>query len=276
MPSIGLGLSISRRKFRGGFDSSYQAVLNYATTQGYNLPSRENQKLQNDLIVGLKDEGIWNLIDHLQVYPNDATSGSDFATINWINPNGGHNAIRINSPNFSQYYGFSNADSTQYVNTNVNLATDSTNFTLSSNSISVGIRQDSNSTKTTNFGARLEVTSTEQIAGIPWAGVFRYLGTPTEFPPFSLGFFNNCNIQGFSDGSVSKRYKDGVVLDTITLSDPIIPNYDFWILALNNGGTPQFQGANGHIDHFMSGSGDINLSTFNTLISDYKTAILSL
>jgi len=41
-------------------DSDYQAVLDYATTQGYTLPSASQQLLQNQLVVDLKDGGIWS------------------------------------------------------------------------------------------------------------------------------------------------------------------------------------------------------------------------
>jgi len=276
MIGIGIGIGIGRQRFSGGFDADYQAVLDYATTQGYSLPSEGYQTLQNNLIVSLKDEGIWGLIDHLQVYPNDA-SGNDFATINWINPDMGHNAIQVNGPILSKHYGFTNDGATEYVNTNVNLATDSNNFEHLNNMISVGFRQESNQLKTVNFGARTDVFSKTQIAGIAWAGVLRYFGNIDDFTQFDAGYLNNNNIQAkFVDGT-AYRFRDGNLIDTVVLSTyGDVPNYDFYILALNNGGSPQFNGGRGYVDHFMSGSGDINVSAFNTLIANYKTEILSL
>jgi hypothetical protein len=37
-----------------------KAVLDYATAQGYTLPSSGQQTLQNQLVVDLKDGGIWS------------------------------------------------------------------------------------------------------------------------------------------------------------------------------------------------------------------------
>jgi len=45
----GIGIFIGQRF--GGFDADYQAVLNYATTQGYSLPSASQQTKQNKLLV---------------------------------------------------------------------------------------------------------------------------------------------------------------------------------------------------------------------------------
>jgi hypothetical protein len=47
MPFVGIGVGVGRQRFAsgggGGFDADYQAVLNYATTQGYTLPSAGQQ-----------------------------------------------------------------------------------------------------------------------------------------------------------------------------------------------------------------------------------------
>jgi hypothetical protein len=46
---VGVGIGVGRQRFGGGggFDADYQAVLNYATTQGYTLPSAGQQVKQN-------------------------------------------------------------------------------------------------------------------------------------------------------------------------------------------------------------------------------------
>ena len=69
MPFIGLGVGVGRQRFGvggGGFDADYQAVLNYATSQGYTLPSASQQILQNQLVLDLKSGGIWSKLDSLQ------------------------------------------------------------------------------------------------------------------------------------------------------------------------------------------------------------------
>jgi hypothetical protein len=80
-------------------DADYQAVLDYATTQGYTLPSASQQLLQNQLVVDLKAGGIWSKLDTFAVFATDGDS--DFALIDW------KRLIimfsRYNSSNYNQY-----------------------------------------------------------------------------------------------------------------------------------------------------------------------------
>jgi len=62
----------------------YQAILNYATSQGYTLPSAGNQSQQNSLVAALKDAGIWAELDVFYCFATDGDA--DFSFINWINP----------------------------------------------------------------------------------------------------------------------------------------------------------------------------------------------
>lgn len=110
----------------GGFDADYQAILDYATTQGYTLPSASQQALQNQLVVDLKSAGIWSKLDIFYVCATDANS--DFASINWKNPNN-FEIIEVNSPTFTTNEGFYSDGVSAYLDTQYNLSTDSVNFT---------------------------------------------------------------------------------------------------------------------------------------------------
>jgi len=108
------------------FDPDYQAVLNYATAQGYTLPSESQILLQNQLVLDLKGDSIWSLLDVFYVY---ATNGdSDFAKINWKNPNANF-ASEVNSPTFTIDKGFNGNGSTSYLDTNFSPSTHGSNFT---------------------------------------------------------------------------------------------------------------------------------------------------
>ena len=58
MLGFGLGLNKWRRVGGVSFDPDYQAVLDYATTQGYTLPSASQQTAQNQLVLDLKAAGV--------------------------------------------------------------------------------------------------------------------------------------------------------------------------------------------------------------------------
>jgi hypothetical protein len=126
MPFIGIGVGVGRQRFAsGGFDADYQAVLDYATTQGYTLPSASQQLLQNQLVVDLKDGGIWSKLDTFAVFATDGNS--DFALIDWIRLT---DYTAVNSPAFTTNVGFIGNGTSAYVDTNFNPSISGINYTL--------------------------------------------------------------------------------------------------------------------------------------------------
>jgi hypothetical protein len=141
MPFIGIGVGVGRQRFAsgggGGFDADYQAVLDYATTQGYTLPSAGQQTLQNQLVVDLKDGGIWSKLD---TFANFATDGdSDFALIDWIRLT---DYTAVNSPTFTTDEGFQGDATSSYIDTNFNPFINGVNFTLNDASVYLYVKQE--------------------------------------------------------------------------------------------------------------------------------------
>lgn len=62
----------------------YQAILDYATGQGWTLPSAENQAEQNSLLAAMLDADAWDGLDVLYVPLTDGDA--NFAKINWKAP----------------------------------------------------------------------------------------------------------------------------------------------------------------------------------------------
>jgi len=120
------------------FDADYQAILDYATTQGYTLPSSGQQVLQNQLVVDLKDAGVWSKLDLFYVFATDGDS--DFASINWKDPNN-HEITEFNSPTFTTNQGWSTDGTSSYLNTNYNFSTDSNNYTQNDAGVFVGFSE---------------------------------------------------------------------------------------------------------------------------------------
>ena len=118
----------------GGFDADYQAVLDYATAQGYTLPSGGKQTLQNDLVVALKAAGVWSKLDLLYVFATDGDS--DYATLNFVAPSS-FQATKTNSPTFTADEGFAGDGISAYLDTNLNALTDTTNYTQNDASFGV-------------------------------------------------------------------------------------------------------------------------------------------
>ena len=116
---IGLGIGVAwknnNKPSGSNFDADYQAVLNYATTQGYTLPSASQQIIQNQLVIDLKAGGVW---DKLDTFANFATDGSlDFALIDWKKLT---QYTAVNSPAFTTNQGFKGNGTSSYIDTNFN------------------------------------------------------------------------------------------------------------------------------------------------------------
>jgi len=88
----------------GAFDTDYQAVLDYATAQGWTLPSAPQQTKGNQLVVDLKAAGIWSKLYFF--YPAETDGDVNFACINWKAPADSTNMIRFNSPIYNVNQGF--------------------------------------------------------------------------------------------------------------------------------------------------------------------------
>lgn len=128
-------------------DPDYQAILDYATTQGYTLPTSAQQVLQNQLLVDLKDAGIWSKLDTFAVFATDGNS--DFALIDWKRLS---QYTAVNSPTFTSNQGFTGNGTSSYINTNYNPTINGVNF--SQNSASMGGYQFNSSTDANcDFGA---------------------------------------------------------------------------------------------------------------------------
>jgi len=106
------------------FDSDYQAILNYATSLGYALPSVSQRVKQNTLLVSLKSSGIWNKLDSFCMFATDGSS--DFALIDWKRLS---LYTAVNSPTFTINSGFLGNGTSSYIDTNFNIST-GTNYTL--------------------------------------------------------------------------------------------------------------------------------------------------
>jgi hypothetical protein len=107
------------------FDSDYQAILDYAISQGYTLPSAGQQSLQNQLLLDLKSAGVWSKLDTFSVFATDGDS--DFALIDWKRLT---QYTAVNSPTFTVNEGFKGNGTSAYIDTNFNPTIGTNNYTL--------------------------------------------------------------------------------------------------------------------------------------------------
>lgn len=99
----------------------YNAILNYANTQGYSTPSESQITLQSSLLSSLKTIGVWDKLDTFAVFATDA--GSDFALLDWkriYTDAAVKEYTAVNAPTFTSNVGFQGDGTSAYIETNLN------------------------------------------------------------------------------------------------------------------------------------------------------------
>lgn len=220
-----------------GMDADYKAILDYATTQGYTLPSAGQQALQNQLVVDLKDAGIWSKLDLLYVFATDGDR--DFAAINWKNPNN-HEIIEVNSPTFTTNKGFSGNGSSAYLNTNFNVSTDGSNYVQDDSGVFVAFPILSSTTFSANYAygtqsstylsRRIDLNSASSNNRIWMNSINRVLTTNTFKTDDSIYFANRIN-------SATINFRNTILSTSTTETNNVsnastsIPNESLYLLG---------------------------------------------
>ena len=209
---------------RGGgvvFDADYQAVLDYATTQGYTLPSSGQQTLQNQLVVDLKAGGIWSKLDTFAVFATDGDS--DFALIDWKRLS---DYTAVNSPTFTADEGFQGNGTSSYIDSNYNASTSGVNY-LASN-YSFGWYMDTIDTSV-SAEAAFAATIPGSANWVRYAVKRFYYTSGTSFQAYSnLTIGSNQMVMANASATNLTLYANGSLTDTIALvatKNPVNGNF---------------------------------------------------
>jgi hypothetical protein len=243
------------------FDADYQAVLNYATTQGYNLPTYSQRLKQNQLLLDLKAGGIWSKLDTFGVFATDGDS--DFALIDWKRLT---DYTAINSPTFTSNQGFTGDGTSSYIKTGFvpNLAV---NYTL--NSASQGFWLNSGLIGSyTNLGSRegflnkmsydfsqsinINANSSANISGITNGKLYQY---------------------NRSDASNVERFINGSSIGTDLVNSSALNAFEFYALALNNANSPLVYSTNELSMVYASSDLSSEALDFYNAFNSYMTSI---
>jgi len=247
------------------FDADYLAVLNYATTQGYTLPSESQQALQNQLVVDLKNGGIWNKLDTFGVWATDGDS--DFALIDWIRLT---DYTAVNSPTFTTNVGFQGNGTSSHIDSNYNPVINGVNLTL--NSVSLGYYQAAARTTTGISENNWGIGTVTGLWARPTSPPRIYVNNNTLFLNATSLVFNTNQLVSVNrpDSITINIYGNGVLLntDSTMLSNSINSNK---MLAFKSTGTV-------YIDSTLSmvyAGGDLTteMAAFNTAWDTYRTSI---
>ena len=187
---LGLGLGISTSSVLGGFDSDYQAILDYASGEGYSAPNAAQQTAQNTLVTSLKGgANVWDELDGLYVFANNGSE--EFAVINWKNPVTAGEADAVNNVVWASNNGFTGTGSaSDYIDTNFVPSASAPVTKFQVNSLSVGMyTEDTISSGTKQYPISFDESSYRIRFLNAWSGGNRMgvtsAGLPVGTPPSS-------------------------------------------------------------------------------------------
>jgi hypothetical protein len=172
------------------FDPDYQAILNYATSNSYTLPTFGDQVLQNNFLLGLKSCGVWNKFDVMYVFKAGATTSDalrSFSKINWKNPNGFY--ILENGSYSSNFYeedkgwrGFNgNPPNEFFLETGYNPSTNSSAFTQNDASLQIYLSKETDQVSTQWLG----LSGITGYISMRKNSAIQYLNSSTSLTPSS-------------------------------------------------------------------------------------------
>jgi hypothetical protein len=242
-----------------GFDTDYQAVLDFATSEGITLPSANQQILQNNVVLSLKDKGLWNKKDAFGLFATDGNV--DFALICW------KRLIKMtafNSPSFTTNAGFTGNGTSSYIDTKFKSATDGVNFLLDDAGYSVNVGT------TTPSGDIILGNSVGNQGGVR---LRQKSNADSELNsssfPTSVKFENggNLHIDRISSTQVVLKSEDGIANETS--NSTTLTSNPALIFRLGGGY------GNGNIKAFSARSSltDQEKNDYNTIINTYLNAI---
>ena len=205
------------------YDSTYQSILDYATTNGYTLPTDAQKLKQNQLLIDLKAAGIWTKLDTFALF---ATNGSSqFALIDWKRL---VNYEAVSNPTFTTNEGFTGNGTASYIDTKFIPATDGDNYTLNNSSRYFYVFSGS-ATNTTIDGTTTtinnsqfssstaqRINSSNPLVGVPTSAFSFATGTPTK----SIHRTSSTNVTLFN----------GIVSGTRTQTSTSLSNANQFIL----------------------------------------------
>lgn len=234
------------------YEPEYTAILQYAISNGYNVPKRNQNFLNNKKIKLLKSEGIFSELDIL--YNFKQQSGlEDFCKINWVNP-GVYNATQSNaliSPQFEPDKGFKGTfASSSFFSTNYIPSVNASNALLDDMGVFfktydevLGVVAGTRNGSGNNFAFRKADLSGGDVA---------QLCVSTGGGAISI-FTDNSHILHVKNGLTHSYYVNGVINTNTTYASTTLSSFELTLFAWNLGGTPA-RFFTGGIEYFALGS----------------------
>lgn len=269
-PDMGLPSTILPIMGKRQLDADTILWLAQLTTSFGTNPSASAITAMNTLIVGLKADGNWTLLDRLWIF---AQSVQGYARVSIKNPSSTQ-ITEVNTPTWTANQGYTGNGTNMYLNTNYNFSTSSVN--ASQNSLSYGVYVTTNVAEAKyDCGAFTTTGGTKDIVlSSRWSDNRTYIGTNS-----STGEANASNLDSrgmFSGKRIASNaqtaLKNGSQIASLSDSTNALPSLNLFVLCMNNSATPS-SFTTRRVAMCFVGGGGINHATFYTRFQTFATSI---
>jgi hypothetical protein len=212
------------------YDPAYQAVLDYATTQGWARPSLANQLYQSRLVDSLQANGIWDSLDVFYSFYTGSIADSNFTRINWKDPGGDDNLTAHGGRTYAALTGWNSNGTTGYLNTNWNPSTEGLRFDLNTASFGTWVVAPGGTGSRYNMGVQVSGGTTRMEEN---SGGRRFIinasGETTTTGGATSGLWHiNRSGSGTTGG-----YLNGSLQTSDTDLSTSVSNGNLWLMGLN-------------------------------------------
>jgi len=252
---LGIGLSLANKRFVGGFDPAYKAVLDFQTSENMQLASDRVKILQNNVVLGFKDKGLWNKKDAFGLFATDGDV--DSALVCW------KRLIKmkaISSPTFTPKGGIDGNGSSSYIDTLFRPAIDGVNFLQDDAGLSINVGSGEGyivgNSSTASGNQRMRIGGAD----------FMINGSVTNLnPSFEIG---NIHLDRLSSTEVVSQ-QDSTITNTRTNSSAALQNNEIFLLRITN----NYSDANIKSFSARASFTEQEKNDYNTIINTYLAAL---
>ena len=227
--------------FPAQVSTEYQAILTYAVSQAFTVPSIPVQYHQNFLLMTLKTLGAWALLDTFYNFFLD--NNKDFSRINWKSP-GNFTLTEVGTVSFTPLNGMVGSVG-NYWRTGWRPLGDGVNFTQNSGSAFCYIITPGVINKV-DFGARITGGTRVFISGFTGTttassqGIANRSGAGTISASWAPGLTTATSL----NATQRRIRRNSSPASTVTDASQTPPNFEMYICALNDGGSPTLNSNN--------------------------------
>lgn len=212
-----------------GFDPDTILYINQLSP----APSNAYKIAINNLVISLKNHGVWNELDRLWIH---ATEAQQHARVSLVNPTSTV-ISESGTPTWTANQGYTGNGSSMYLNTNYNTLTSSVKFTQNSGSIGVYNRSNvsENRDDMGNLSASTaNVVRSKQATGGSQVGALNQASGISIAQADARGL---CSTVRTGAAAIS-LWKNGVSITSNTNASLTVPSLNLFVLALNSVGSP--------------------------------------